>query len=340
MSSRTVSLPDAEGLLEDLREILREEHPDGARIEITGRQRNVYASTFGSEVVAVRLEDGSELSLLCKYSAGREHDEHGHRGGVAYEADVYRNVLAPSPLSSPRFFGSRARTGRSGDCLVVEYLDGCWRINRAPVPDGIHAAARWIGEFHSFHDGEPRRSGLSFLTRYDAAYYAGWAQRAVEFAAGDGENLSLLGAVRAGAEQWAGRLLAIEQTVIHGEYTMQNVLFRDGTIYPVDWESAAVAPGVIDLIALVDGWPEDIVDECVELYQRARWRDGPPVDLRERLAAARLYWALRWLGSEEVWSLERECSRDEKHRVLSEYYGEVREAARQLQLIRTETRDR
>jgi hypothetical protein len=69
-------------------------------------------------------------------------------------------------------------------------------------------------------------------------------------------------------------------------------------IYPVDWESAAVAVGEIDLAALTEGWPQAFVQQCELEYQRARWPDGPSTCFERRLAAARLYLQFRWLGSE------------------------------------------
>jgi hypothetical protein len=57
-------------------------------------------------------------------------------------------------------------------------------------------------------------------------------------------------------------------------------------IYPVDWESAAVAAGEIDLAALTEGWPPGFVEQCELEYQRARWPEGPPTGFERRLAAA------------------------------------------------------
>jgi thiamine kinase-like enzyme len=85
-------------------------------------------------------------------------------------------------------------------------------------------------------------------------------------------------------------------TVIHGEYTPKNVLVRDGIIYPVDWESAAIAVGEIDLAILTDRWPVEIVQQCKLEYQRARWPEGWPVDFERTFDAAQLYLHFLWLG--------------------------------------------
>src|SRR5438552_1397274 len=65
-------------------------------LTVIEREQSPYASTFPTEVVTCRTAAGATLRLFCKYAAGRNHHHaHGHRGGVAYEARVYRNVLTP-----------------------------------------------------------------------------------------------------------------------------------------------------------------------------------------------------------------------------------------------------
>ena len=91
-------------------------------------------------------------------------------------------------------------------------------------------------------------------------------------------------------------------TVIHGEFTPHNVLMRNGHAYPVDWESAAIAIGEIDLVCLTDKWPAHVASQCEREYQSARWPDGAPDDFSYRLDLARLYWNFRWLGDRPEWT--------------------------------------
>ena len=91
-------------------------------------------------------------------------------------------------------------------------------------------------------------------------------------------------------------LLAAPLTIIHGEYYPQNVLMYEGVPCPVDWESAAIAAGELDLASLTDRWPEDIVRDCVNAYQEARWLSTPPTHFYKTLQIARVYTQLRWLG--------------------------------------------
>ena len=101
-----------------------------------------------------------------------------------------------------------------------------------------------------------------------------------------------------------GPLLAAPATVIHGEFYINNILVRRKNVFPVDWESTAIAAGEIDLAALVEGpWRENVVRRCEREYQRSRWPDGAPHDFERTLDAARLYLYFRWLGERPDWTV-------------------------------------
>jgi hypothetical protein len=68
-------------------------------------------------------------------------------------------------------------------------------------------------------------------------------------------------------------------------------------MFPVDWESAAIGAGEVDLASLTDMWPSDLMDDAVAEYARVRWPQGAPDSFGRRLLAARVYWILRWLGN-------------------------------------------
>jgi hypothetical protein len=75
-------------------------------------------------------------------------------------------------------------------------------------------------------------------------------------------------------------------------------------VRPVDWETAAVGLGAVDLAALTDGWPHDVAARCEAEYAGARWPDGPAPGHTRALDLARLYWELRWLGDRAEWLLQ------------------------------------
>src|SRR5207249_336615 len=99
-------------------------------------------------------------------------------------------------------------------------------------------------------------------------------------------------------DEWCATLLAAPPTVIHGEFYAKTVLLRRKSVFPVDWESAAISAGEIDLAALTEGdrWPAGIVRLCEREYVHARWPEGAPTAFQRRLDAARVYLHFRWLG--------------------------------------------
>jgi len=261
---------------------------------VTARRPNAYTSSSRSEVLTVRTDDGGHLELLVKYDRGSRDPFPSCRHGVDYCARVYQAVVAAAPLQHLLTLGTIRIGPGSLPALVLEHLDGALRVGEAPEVSGILAAAEWCGSFHRW--AEPRREAveLAFLARYDADYYRAWADAALRHAA-DAAVLEdwLLSACTAYREL-AEVLAAAPTTIIHGEMSPQNVLWLEGEIYPIDWESAAIGPGEIDIAALLFGWPEETVGRCIDAYWEAR-QTPPPREFAERWRAATLYTALRWL---------------------------------------------
>ena len=154
------------------------------------------------------------------------------------------------------------------------------------------AAARWIARFHRW--GETA-AVPSFLHRYDSEFYRVWMQRAGHFTRRLHERFPWLPEL---CERCQRRLPALlpPATIIHGGYQADNILVHDGRNVPIDWESAALAAGEIDLASLTSGWDADLAALCEQEYCLARWPEGTPDDLALRLTAARVFLNLRRLG--------------------------------------------
>lgn len=299
-------LPNLQNLTVGLTSVLRSHGSTGGQVKILDRQPNIYSSTFPSEIVTCRVGGGRELMLLCKYAAGG-HGANGyrHRGGVAYEAAAYRHLLDPSLASTPTFYGTYTDNSTGDSWLVLKYLNKSLRlIQLTDMPAAMRLAARWIGRFHRVNEEHLSHVPMPFLTRYDAEYYLGWARRTSLFAGHLHQRFPWLRTLCESFEGWIAPLLTSPLTVIHGEYYEKNILLRGGTVYPVDWESAAAAAGEIDLAALTGGWPAEIVRQCELEYQRTRWPEGSPADYERRLCAARLYLCFRWLGDRPNWTTD------------------------------------
>jgi aminoglycoside phosphotransferase (APT) family kinase protein len=284
----------------------------GAGVAVLDRVPNDYASSFPSEIVTCRLGDGRELRLLCKYEAGQAHASYGHRGNVAYEADVYRHVVQPLGSSAPAWYGTYVTEPAGDSWLVLEYVPDAVRVSHAPALSGAtDRAAHWLGHFHAACAARlaAAAAGSRFLKRYDAEYYREWARRTALLADGLRDRYPWLAPLCERFARSVDPLLAAP-TVIHGEFTPKNTLVQGERVCPVDWESAAVAAGEIDLASLTDGpWPPVVVESCLRAYQRARWPDGAPSDFARTLDLARLYWNFRWLGERLDWTTSERGSK-------------------------------
>jgi len=293
-------VPDTEPLLAVLAELVAVRGLP-APVRIAHRRTNAYASTFPSETIELECRDGSLQCVHAKFQAGREHADHGHRCDLAYEAAVYEALVAPAGLPMPTWLGAHREA--TGDVwLFIEHLDAV-ELDEAADPDAaMVTAARWIGQFHAHYDRVGDAHAVA-LTRYGKPYYAGWVHRTLQFAGAWRERLPWLEDVARRSERLMGELDAVAPTVIHGEFTPSNVLVdADGVVRPIDWESAAFAPGEIDVVCLTDKWPDGVTTACVDAYAAARWPGGAPADVARRVDLARVYWDFRWLGDRPEWT--------------------------------------
>lgn len=272
-------------------------------VRILDRAPAIWASTYPSEVVTCEVDGSRELKLYCKYTAGLHYESFGHRGGVSYEVEVYRRVLSGLSTPVPRFYGAYEEPATGEVWLILEYLEQSQRVTKGPQPESILRAAHWLGRFHAANETRISSPTVSFLHTYDADYYLGWASRTLRFARELRPRLTWLATLCARFEEGVKMLLSPPPTIIHGEFYPHNILLSDGQIYPIDWESAAIAAGEIDLATLTEAWKPAHLQQAEVAYQQARWGGPAPVGFRRRLAAARLYLCFRWLGDHPEWTL-------------------------------------
>ncbi|MDH5536298.1 MAG: aminoglycoside phosphotransferase family protein [Betaproteobacteria bacterium] len=294
-------LPDTDTLRRALAACLSGADGSGG-LTIEDRSQNVRASSAPSEIVTCRLGNGEQLKVLCKYDAGADYSI-GHRGGTAREALVYDKVLTPLGVV-PRFFGSY-RVRESGETwLFIEYLGPRLRMPEAPHPEAMRLSARWLGRFHRLNEPRLAERDLAFLHRYDADYLFSWPHHTAQLAGPLIGEFPWLPEACARAPELLSVLCKRPQTVIHGEYYPKNILWIDTDVCPIDWESAAIGPGEIDLASLTVDWGAEVEADARREYSLARWPHGEPEGTNDALIAARLYWAFRWLGECSKWTLD------------------------------------
>jgi thiamine kinase-like enzyme len=277
---------------------------DGPRREVAILERipSVWSASFPAEIVSCRLGDGRELRLLCKYSVGRDRDPHGHRGGLARELQVYRSVLARDPGTTAHLYGAYEAELDGEVWLFLQYLDNGIHLEKSGDPRALPRAASWIGGFHARHEGGDG-AAVGGIESYEENYYLGWSRRTARFAEPLHGDFPWLPDACARFPEVVAVLSDTPATLIHAEYHVTNILFRGGTVYPVDWESAAIGPGEIDLAALTERWPEiDVVEACERAYAHARWGGRRPETFGQTMIAARMYLMFRWLGDRPEWT--------------------------------------
>jgi len=301
-----------------LNAILADSAPGGGPVEVVARKPFALMSFFPIEAVTCRRSDGTLCHLFLKYESGKNHGAHGHRGDLAYEAEVYRQILARREGFRPRFCGSSTGSAGGDTWLALEYLDPSVRVReingRTEQLAAMVLASRWIARFHADLETAAARGSLGFLRRYDEDYYVAWARRTAELTSTLGPKLPWLSRLCELSRELLAPLLAAPLTVIHGEFYTNNILLCDGSVHAVDWESAVLGPGAIDVAALTEGdWPTQVVQACEREYMGTRWARERDAHFEEVLEAARLYLHFRWLGERSgktraqqlSWRLER-----------------------------------
>lgn len=254
------------------------------RLELTGR---------GPVTVGFKQLDWERLEPAVRLAKPRFlHDPER-------EPAVYGALLPRAPGGPPELFGSLLEPDRSW--LFVEWVEGR-ELFQVGERELWEEAARWLARFHAALAPELDRCRTEArLIDHDAAFYRRWIERAREFAA-DPKPVEWLAGRH---EQVVEALLAQSRTVLHGEFYASNVLIAadsdptrlgrksDARVAPVDWELAAVGPGLTDLAALVSGWPGTDRQALASAY--AAEPGIPAFGLRD-LDFARLQLAVQWLG--------------------------------------------
>jgi fructosamine-3-kinase len=260
---------------------------------ITQRREVPTSHATDSEIVACRLGDGSVRQLFCKFGPVAETAPPIHRFGAAYEAQVYDQLLPAWRDDVPRLHGAFLDETTQAVGLALEYLEGAVPFQHLTQPKaGLMAAARWIARFHRWSE---TATVPSFLHRYDTEFYRVWMQRAGHFTRCLHERYPWLPDL---CERCQRRLPALlpPATIIHGDFQAANILVQNDRNITIDWQSAALAAGEIDLASLTQGLSSDLAGLCEQQYCLDRWPDSTPDGFSLRLAAARVFLQFRRLG--------------------------------------------
>jgi aminoglycoside phosphotransferase (APT) family kinase protein len=309
----------------ELERVLEQHALGGARIAELRERPCPYRTSFELRELDVVLDDGSELRLMLK-SLGRDAlsgNALAAKPEFLYdplrEIEVYRSLLAPAGLGTPRFFGASVDPERGRYWLFIENVDGetLWQVGE---PEIWQQCARWLAAFHARFERSELGADSAHLLRYDARFYARWMERLVSFARAPGGTWTRdeRRAIEWLAERYdavVDRLTSFPTTFIHGEFYPSNVLIaRAGNgcrVCPIDWEVAALGPGLIDLAALTTGrWADDERRALTLAYLSGVREETALDDLLDSLRLFRLHLAVQWLAWEPAWSPPEEHRQD------------------------------
>jgi len=290
----------------------------GAPRRIVGMERrpSPHSSSCPLEEVDLRLDEGEPLELVVKDldPGSRLAEASRVRPAFLYdperEIEVYRSVLAAERLGTARCYGAVVEPSRRRCWLVLERVSGLELrfVGDLAVWEQVVA---WLAGMHRrLAGGVEAAARAGRLVRYDADFYRGWMARA-RACARDDRARPLVEWLAARHEAVVERLVELPPTVIHGELYPSNVLVQSSAagwrICPIDWETAAIGPGEIDVAALTAGqWSDDDRARLTLAYRAgpAR-RPGRPARPEAFLAAVdccRLHLAIQMLGWSAEWS--------------------------------------
>jgi fructose-specific component phosphotransferase system IIB-like protein len=264
----------------------------GVSVRAVHRANNGRSSSARSEIVVVTSDAGPH-DLFVKYGNDSVDPWSGRARGVPREISVYEHIVAPWGGIAPRYFGSWVEP--SGSAIVVEFVTGAKRSND---DRRVVVAAAALGSWHArcaplVVNGRRTEE----LNDFGPGITTAIGERLAEVLDARGATVLVLERVLGRLERIAECLADAEVTLVHGESYPSNVLIAGSDCYLVDWETAGIGCGELDLAALTaGGWAASTIDACDDAYAAARWAQGEPPGFRSALVAARVL-----VLSELVW---------------------------------------
>ena len=293
-----------------------------ARIVNVLRRPSKYTTSCPLEEVDLELEDGSRVQLMYKDLSPNRLVGDARRAKPTFlcdprrELDLYTGLLAEARPGTAVCYGTLADDKTERYWLFLERVAGVelYQVGEVRVWEAV---ARWLARWHMRFVGEDTAPTkyTTRLVRCDESFYRRWPMRALEHVESGrypsrAAEVTVLTRVIRGYDRVVEALLACDRTVLHGECYASNVLVaapdRPGRVCPVDWEMAALGPGLVDLAALTSGrWAEQSRMAIVTAYHDAlsaehRWHSR--VAFLEALDFCRLHVAMQWLGWAKDWS--------------------------------------
>ncbi|MBK7949486.1 MAG: aminoglycoside phosphotransferase family protein [Deltaproteobacteria bacterium] len=229
---------------------------------------------------------GAPLSVVGKFaSPSPESRASGARGGYRAETRFYTDLAARLPIRTPRCLYGAIAPDESTFTLILEDM--------APAVQGdqiagasaaaLEAAVRNLAGLHAPLWNAPELDRLDWTTGGAGAEFARYVEMATpvfldryadRLAA---EDRDVLVRFAEKVQRWVA-LRPADRTLVHGDYRLDNLLFREGpdgcVVTTVDWQTLSVACGGQDLGYLLGNSCEPPQRRAHERRMLAVYRDA------------------------------------------------------------------
>jgi aminoglycoside phosphotransferase (APT) family kinase protein len=323
MSGQRANKDEIAKLRATLEEVLSNHFGSPRQIKKLRRRRSAYSSSYTIQNLEVELDRGQVLRLVLKDMSrdSLSSTAHAVRPEFLYQArreiETYQRLLHPQRFGTAICYGASANQDQH--CwLFLERVDGplLWQTDKMEL---WQEAARWLARLHAQFDTRncPRpATEIAHLLRYGGLFFTVWLRRAEEFLRCRDKTLSretwrAFGRLAERYDTVVARLSELPTTLIHGEFYPSNVIVRRSKqaseICPIDWEVAAIGPGLIDLAALTSGdWTESNRTAITAAYREELkcWSDRQVSmpELTEAVEYCQLHICVQLLGWACDWS--------------------------------------
>jgi len=294
---------------EELERLLLPGHDPGGGITHLDRRRSEYSSSFTIEILEITFQNGNILPVVFKNFSKNSmiSESRDIKNQFFYhperEVAVYRNILSKGDLNTARFYGSVVDKSADRYWLFIEKVPGL-EMYQVGEFETWRQVARWLVAFHGvFADQAGELCKRAPLLLYDREYFQLWPQRALVNLNDRSPGIrAMIEKVLSRYDGVIERLLQLPITLLHGDFYASNILAQpigNGTrICPVDWDMAALGPGLIDLAALISGqWHKPERNALIEAYLGRE----PTESTRTDIACCQLHLAIQWLGWSPNW---------------------------------------
>lgn len=285
----------------------------GQAVTIHKMQRELFSgsSSFSTELLWVLVNDDEWLAVFFK-----DLNPH-HQLDIAQnirckpeldrsyrELQMYREILPRLQLGTPALYAFRWEPHADHFWLFIENA-GPKRLSRLGDFQLWVAAARWAARFHAAVRNLPVEK-TDFLIYYDQAHYHSCAKHLEQnLAKFDVEQQQVIHHALDAYQDIFDDLVALPRHLIHGEFFGKNVMIRPGNpdepVAVIDWETATIGPGYVDLVSISAGrwtieqrqtmWRAYFDQYQAETGLQLNWEH-----FCHELGQVALYRALAWLG--------------------------------------------